>query len=441
MYPTPAGIDLYQRGTVPWKNGGEPGGRALPGTRWGAALLALGAGAALLVWPAPVTESVRASILYCLTGLAPSLFPFLALTSFVVRSGAGAVFGRGLGFLARHVFRLPACCAAPILLSWVGGYPAGARAASLLLGRGEITEGQAARMMLFCVNPGAAFVVTYLGGAVLHSVGAGWLLFAAVTLGSLFCGVLAAWGSPIPPKNGPVLPGNDPSSPGKDLKKPGDSPGGALVAAVSDASAAVLRMCACIVLFAGGSAVLRASGVTALLTGALAGTGLCSPGEAQALLAFLLEVTGGGGDCRRIPGGGGALRLWAGLWGAVRPPAGGGAVCPVPRVLAAVPPVPGDSRAGGGRAGGPAGAGLAPAPGEPGGVRPGGEHRPGLWRAVRHGGRGGCPWCCCARPSCSWPRRRGKRRIAPRGGMWYNTGRNAGGSPGKEGMGLPGLAL
>ena len=61
----------------------------------------------------------------------------------------------------------------------------------------------------------------------------------------------------------------------------------------------------------------------------------------------------------------------------------------------------------------------------------------------------------------------GKRRIAPRGGMWYNTGRNAGGpgkegagalavrrargqsggsvpgrgSPGKEGTGLPGRAL
>ena len=283
----------------------RPWGQSLSWKTVGAALLALGAGAALLVWPAPVTESVRASILYCLTGLAPSLFPFLALTSFVVRSGAGAVFGRGLGFLARYVFRLPACCAAPILLSWVGGYPAGARAASLLLGQGEVTEGQAARMMLFCVNPGAAFVVTYLGGAVLHSVGAGWLLFVAVTLGSLFCGILAAWGSPIPPKNGPVLPGKDPISPGKVPKKPGGSPGGALVAAVSDASAAVLRMCACIVLFAGGSAVLRASGVTALLTGALAGTGLCSPGEAQALLAFLLEVTGGVGTAAGYQAGAG----------------------------------------------------------------------------------------------------------------------------------------
>lgn len=276
----------------------RPWGQSLSWKTVGAALLAVGAGAALLIWPAPVTESVRASILYCLTGLAPSLFPFLALTSFVVRSGAGAVFGRGLGFLARYVFRLPACCAAPILLSWVGGYPAGARAASLLLGQGEVTEGQAARMMLFCVNPGAAFVVTYLGGAVLHSVGAGWLLFAAVTLGSLLCGILAAWGSPIPPKNGPV-------SPGKDPKKPGGSPGEALVAAVSDASAAVLRMCACIVLFAGGSAVLRASGVTALLTGALAGTGLCSPGEAQALLAFLLEVTGGVGTAAGYQAGAG----------------------------------------------------------------------------------------------------------------------------------------
>lgn len=112
-------------------------GQSLTWNTVGAALLALGAGAALLVWPAPVTESVRASILYCLTGLAPSLFPFLALTSFVVRSGAGAVFGRGLGFLARYVFRLPACCAAPILLSWVGDTPPGRGPPPCCWGRGR----------------------------------------------------------------------------------------------------------------------------------------------------------------------------------------------------------------------------------------------------------------------------------------------------------------
>ena len=80
-------------------------GQSLTWNTVGPALLALGAGAALLVWPAPVTESVRASILYCLTGLAPSLFPFLALTSFVVRSGAGAVFGRTRARAARPCIR------------------------------------------------------------------------------------------------------------------------------------------------------------------------------------------------------------------------------------------------------------------------------------------------------------------------------------------------
>lgn len=261
------------------------------GKRVAAALGSLALGVALLLWPAPVTAAVQESLLYCFTGLAPSLFPFMALTSFVVRSGAGDALGRPLGWLARSVFRLPPCCAFPILLSLVGGYPAGARAVSLLLERRAVTKEQAARMMLFCVNPGAAFVVTYLGGAVLHSFRAGWLLFFAVSGASLALGAAAALGAPVPEKSSPA-----PATP---------SPGGALTAAVSDACAAVVKMCACIVLFAGCAAILRASGVFGLLVWALAAPGLCSPGQAQALLSFLLEVTGGVGAAAQFQAGAG----------------------------------------------------------------------------------------------------------------------------------------
>ena len=85
--------------------------------------------AALLAFPREVQQSVKNSILYCLTVLTPSLFPFMALTSFAVNSGAGEHLGGALSFLSRYVFRLPASCAVPILLSFLGGYPAGAKGA------------------------------------------------------------------------------------------------------------------------------------------------------------------------------------------------------------------------------------------------------------------------------------------------------------------------
>lgn len=244
------------------------------------ALGLLAAAAGLLAFPRETAEAVKDSILYCLTVLTPSLFPFMVLTGFGADSSAGLALGKLLGPLFRRVFRLPPVCAAPILMSFIGGYPAGARGASLLLEQGKVTEEQAGRMMLFCVNPGVAFVVTFLGGAVLHSFQAGWRLFAAVTAAGVLLGALSSLGRPLP---GPGLP--ERASP----------PGSALPRAVTGASKSVLQMCACIVLFAAFSAVLTASGIFGACGGLLArATPLTGP-EASAALSFLLEVTRGVG--------------------------------------------------------------------------------------------------------------------------------------------------
>lgn len=244
------------------------------------ALAFLCAAAALLAFPTAVQDSVRKSILYCLTVLTPSLFPFMALTGFAVNSGAGETLGGCLGFLSRYVFRLPDVCTAPILMSFIGGYPAGARGASLLLEQGKITEAQAGRMMLFCVNPGAAFVVTFLGGTVLHSFRAGWLLFFAVTLSGILLGILSGLRTPVPERGIAASP---------------KVPGGALMRSVTDASSSVLKMCACIVLFSGFTALLHGAGAYQFLSRALASLGIFTPIESAVVLSFLIEVTGGTG--------------------------------------------------------------------------------------------------------------------------------------------------
>ena len=76
----------------------------MDGFRWmrgarglGAALVFLGFGAALLAYPAQVQRGLAQSVLYCLASLVPSLFPFMVLASFGVRSGAGEVLGKLLG--------------------------------------------------------------------------------------------------------------------------------------------------------------------------------------------------------------------------------------------------------------------------------------------------------------------------------------------------------
>ena len=250
------------------------------------ALGAVAFGAGLLLYPAHVQESVAASSLYCLTALVPSLFPFMVLSSFGVRSGAGEMLAKLFGPVTRTLFRLPAICGATLVLSFFGGYPAGARGISLLLEEGKITEKQAGQMMSFCVAPGAAFVVTFLGCGVLGSLRLGWLLFASVTLSGLILGVLAGLGKPMPEKQ--------PSSP---VSQSSNSP---LVQSVWDACSAVAKMCGCILLFAGFTAILRGSGIFQAAVQSLSATGLLGPRETAACLSFLLEVTGGTGDAAAL---------------------------------------------------------------------------------------------------------------------------------------------
>lgn len=245
--------------------------------------------AALLVFSRPVQESLRGSLLRCLTVLAPSLFPFLFLSCWAVRADAGRLIGRMIGPLFRRLFRLPEACCAPVLLSFFSGYPSGAKSAALLLERGQINREQAGRMLLFCVCPGPAFAVGYLG-TVSGSPALGWLLFGCTAASGLLLGMLCAIGKELPP-------------PSPAVKE--QAPQAALVPAVADAGRSMLGMCGCIVLFSGLTAILRETGLFALLRGLLDALLPLNAGESAVVLSFLLEVTDGAGA---------ALQLLKGNW-------------------------------------------------------------------------------------------------------------------------------
>lgn len=256
------------------------------------ALFALLAAAGLLLYPAAVKESVLRSILYCLTALVPSLFPFMALSAYLVRAGVGggALAERTLGALTQKLFRLPPVCSAPILMSFLGGYPTGAKSAALLLEQGEIDEDQAGQILLFCVNPGVAFVVTFLGGAVLGNLRTGWLLFAAVTISGLMTGIIS----------GLLSRKNRNQTVAGERRTQNVAPANALTRAISDASHGVVTMCACIVLFSGATALLHSTGLFQLLTRAVSKLGLFTPMESATTLSFLWEVTGGVGAAQSL---------------------------------------------------------------------------------------------------------------------------------------------
>ena len=99
--------------------------------------------------------------------------------------------------------------------------------------------------MLFCVNPGIAFVVTFLGGTVLGSFSAGWLLFLSVTAAGILLGVFTGLFAKFPEEKFVPVPA---------------VPRGAVIRSAVDACSGILKMSACVVLFSGFTAILHGSG-------------------------------------------------------------------------------------------------------------------------------------------------------------------------------------
>lgn len=140
--------------------------------------------------PALSAEGVRRGIRLCTEIIIPSLFPFMIVSAFVLKSGVGAVIGKFLNPLTQFLFALPGEAGTAVFMSMIGGFPIGAKMTAELLENGSVTSRQAQRMQLFCLNAGPAFMVGALGNSMLGNSKVGWILYASNVLSSVLLGVL-----------------------------------------------------------------------------------------------------------------------------------------------------------------------------------------------------------------------------------------------------------
>lgn len=151
----------------------------------------------LLVWFLADAEGVRAAaakaLALCAGSVIPALFPFLAVSSLLVSLGFGQWLSPYLSGLMSGLFRLPGPAGSALLLGLAAGYPVGARTAAELYRSGQLTLGEAERLLTFCNNSNPVFLVSVLGAGVFGSARTGmwlWLLHisAALLTGLLFRG-------------------------------------------------------------------------------------------------------------------------------------------------------------------------------------------------------------------------------------------------------------
>ena len=268
--------------------------RALTSVGWATGLMA---GCLLLLrYPAAVSTGISRGLSICGTVIIPTLYPFMLLAGLLADSPLCRQPGRRIKCWTRRLFGLPGCCASAILLSLVGGYPAGALVISRLYRQGLIDRSQLRRMTAFCINGGPGFVISTVGVGLLNSAHAGVLLYAAQVAVSIGIGIRLGNGH----RRGADTPADAPLQPPRPMAQ-----------IVGDTCHSLVTICGFVVLAASLLTMSEAIGIT---RGAAAITGIGS-GHLSALLASLLEVSCG---CVAIAGLGQQTPLWLSLalsWG------------------------------------------------------------------------------------------------------------------------------
>lgn len=142
----------------------------------------------LFRFPDAIKNGITDGINICLQTVIPSLFPFLVLSSYIVNSNILSSFYILLSPVMKILFRQSANAVPVILLSMIGGFPVGLKMVKELFKREEITENQAKRLCLFCMNCGPAFAITVIGTNMLRSTLAGVIIFSSLCISSLIIG-------------------------------------------------------------------------------------------------------------------------------------------------------------------------------------------------------------------------------------------------------------
>lgn len=126
----------------------------------------------------------------CLGVLVPSLFPFMALSAFIVKSGMSETLGKPFKWIMNKLFGLDSCFAPVILLALIGGYPVGAKGISSLYESRMISEHQAKKASMFAVCSGPGFLINFVGMSMYKNKMIGIIILISQIISVLIIGVM-----------------------------------------------------------------------------------------------------------------------------------------------------------------------------------------------------------------------------------------------------------
>ena len=239
-------------------------------------------------FPDAVKNGVNEGINICFYTIIPSLFPFLTLSTYIVKSNILSPFYKLFSFPVKLFFKQPPAAISVIIMSMIGGFPVGIKMTNDLYIKGQITKEQAQRLCLFCINAGPAFVITAVGTNMLKSTKAGIIIYSSLCISAFISGTISSF----------IADEND-----KKIKLNTDKPLqiSSFSASVTDAIQCIFNICAWVILFSSITECINTFNFPEkaflCITSFLEVTKGCSVLTGNMALPFFTGIIGFGGIC------------------------------------------------------------------------------------------------------------------------------------------------
>ncbi|MEG1176272.1 MAG: hypothetical protein RSD62_06410 [Ruthenibacterium sp.] len=147
-----------------------------------------------LMRPTVAADGILRGLALCYRSVIPALFPFFILSKIILTSPFAGALGLPLLPYTRFVLRVrDKRAATALLLGLTGGFGGGASCLQSLYQSGILSRSEVQRMLWCSINAGPAFVVACVGSGMLGSARSGWLLYAALCIGSFCCGAAGSF--------------------------------------------------------------------------------------------------------------------------------------------------------------------------------------------------------------------------------------------------------
>ena len=159
------------------------------------AAAAVSAAVLMLMYPSQTAAGTVNSINVCINSIIPSMFAFMALSSYVQSTGMYRIIFRPVLFILRHIIRADDGILSVFLLSLFGGYPVGVKLLGDVIAQNKNspaireTCGNAA-MFCYCISP--SFALIMIGNGVFGSTAAGAIIYISNVLSCLICGCVVS---------------------------------------------------------------------------------------------------------------------------------------------------------------------------------------------------------------------------------------------------------